>query len=280
MIRKNQWFKKFFPEEEAGATSAPAPQPAESSAVEDTSSTEGNEGDSAADWGDLSSDQGDDGDFEAGLEPQAEEAAVVAEAEKAPETAAEAASAEETQPQQQAPDSPQPFTPEQVAAAESAYKTQLQTLYAFDEETALQLQTEPEKVLPQLAARLHMDVMKAVMGQMKGLMPEMIQRHTQVARKEGQAQDLFFKAWPELKGYDKQIMQAGRLFREMNPNADANTAVERIGALAMAALGMQRAAPAQDQQIRPAPFTPAVPGRVSAPVAQKNMWADLAEDDD
>lgn len=238
-----------------------------------------------ADWGDLSDDSVPDFDF--GDEPPAHVEAEVTTPAK-PSTEVQTPPAAEqvppVQPETQAPEVPAqpPATPEAIRAAEMQYMQQLQGLYQFDEQTALKLQTEPEKVLPALAAKLHLDVMKTVMGQVRGMLPQMLEVQTQSSALETKAKEQFFSAWPELKGYDKQVMEVGRMFRQINPSAPAEEAVKRIGEIAMATLGMQRAA----QQQAPAPaapnaaFRPAAPGRTAAPQAPAGMWEDLLSDDD
>jgi hypothetical protein len=173
------------------------------------------------------------------------------------------------------------FTPEQIAAAEQAYADKLASFYSFDEDAALRLQTEPEKVLPQLAARLHMDVMKNIMTQMQMAVPQMIQGITANNAREQSAQNVFYTAWPELKGYDQQVLHVGRMFRQMNPNASPDEAVKRIGEIALATLGIQRPtqaqAPAPQQQQA---FRPSVPGRVSAPAQAQDFWGNMSDDDE
>jgi hypothetical protein len=225
----------------------------------------------ATDWGDDSP-----------AAPESPEAGAPA------ETAPEAQQPAAEQPLQQTPEAPeqlqqpQQFTPEQVAAAEAAYAAQLANLYTFDEDTAMRLQTEPEKVLPALAAKLHLDVMRTVMAQMRGMLPEMLQTQTKSVERETQAKSQFFGAWPELQGYEKQVLEVGRMYRQLNPNAPAEEAVRRIGETAMAALGLQRRQQQEQQQQRQQPqpsFRPAVPGRVNPPSGQSSVWDDLVNDD-
>jgi len=141
------------------------------------------------------------------------------------------------QPQAVQPEQPatvpqeQQLTPEQKQQAEMAYVAQLERLYQFDEDTALKLQTEPEKVLPALAAKLHLDVMKTVLAQVQGMIPTVLEKQTVAAKREQEAESMFFTTWPELRGYDKQIMEVGRMYRQLNPNAPAAEAVKRIDVL-------------------------------------------------
>jgi len=260
----------------AGAPAAPQP---EAPVVEDLST------DAGPDWTDLTGPgygEGDGGDdYLSSLEPEPAPEAPPTEPEVQP-----AAAAPEPQPEVPAPVLPppgQPMTAEQVREAENAYAAQLVNLYQFDEDTALRLQTEPEKVLPALAAKLHLDVMKTVMAQVQGILPQAMERTQQASRRETEAKDMFFGAWPELKGSEQQVMQIGAMFRQMNPDADPQTAVQRIGELAMVALGRQRTPAPQSQQQnsgQPRPFRPASPGQVSAPLRTPNEWETIINVDE
>jgi hypothetical protein len=269
-------FKKLAEADEGGdLPGSVAPQPNE--AVQES------EEDHGIDWGDITASGDDevaDGPAEEPREPAVTEQPVALADAPAQESQEEAALATEVpQPPQEA-QQPQ-FTPEQIAAAEQAYMQQLASFYTFNEDDAVRVQTEPEKVLPQLAARLHMDVMKNVMAQMQAAVPQMIQQMQAVNTREQSAQELFYKAWPELKGFDQQVLQVGRMFRQMNPNASPDEAVKRIGEIALATLGMQRQqAQAQQQQPQQQAFRPSVPGRVSSPAPAQDFWGNMAEEEE
>lgn len=240
---------------------------------------------SAVDWADLSSEveEAPFDEEDSGEQPPSEEAVQTPQPEEVQQPDTPAAEQEQpVQPEQVAPVQQPQYTPEQIAQAERVYTDQLASMYQFDEDTALKLQTEPEKVLPQLAARLHLDVMKTVMAQVQGMIPQAIEATTRSTQRESSAKDMFYGAWPELRQYEAQVMQVGQMFRQMNPNADAQTAVQRIGELTMAALGMQRQ-PQQPRQESAAPSVPYRPGganRPAAPAKQANVWDDMISEDD
>lgn len=196
--------------------------------------------------------------------------------------------AEPEVPAQEIPEAPvipaqAPITPEQLAEYKANFQTHLTKQYAFSEEEVLSLQTEPEKVLPQMAARLHMEVLDNVMQHVYQALPNVIQSHTQSSLREQKAQEEFFGAWPELRGAEQQVLQMGQMFRQMNPKATPQEAIQRIGEITMAALGKKRAtAPAAETfpEPPPAPFRPAAPGRVASPLPGKNKWEALMDDDD
>lgn len=197
----------------------------------------------------------------------------------APEESAPVAAEPQLQPPAPAPVVPQ-ATPEELAEARKVYEASVAARYTMSEEQALQLQTEPEKVLPQLAARVYVDVMQDVTQQIMGVMPQVIQGYVANTTRETQAQSEFFGAWPELKGHDQQVLTMGAMFRQLNPTATPQEAIAKIGEMTMAALGLKRqqqvapAAPAAPQQ-----FRPAAPGHVQTPVPTKNKWEAVMDDD-
>lgn len=171
-------------------------------------------------------------------------------------------------------------TPEQLQEYKEKFSAALEAHYAFDEEQATALQVEPEKVLPKLAARLHMEVLDNVMQHVYNALPNVIQSYTEMSSREQKAQEEFYSVWPELKGYDQQVLQMGQMYRQMNPAATPQEAIQRIGEMTMAALGKKRV---QEQQpvVPPAsPYRPAAPGRVGTPPPSKTKWEALFDDDD
>lgn len=174
-------------------------------------------------------------------------------------------------------------TPEQLKEYKEKFSAALESHYAFDEEQATALQVEPEKVLPKLAARLHMEVLDNVMQHVYSALPNVIQSYTEMSSREMKAQEEFYGAWPELKGHDQQVLQMGQMYRQMNPAATPQEAIQRIGEMTMAALGKKRAQAVAEQTpaAPPAPpYRPAAPGRVGAPPPAKTKWESVFDDDD
>lgn len=197
-------------------------------------------------------------------------------------------------PQSPAPE-PQPAQAPQPALDYNSWRTQqmgnLEKHYALDADTAQALLTEPETVLPRLAAQVHLEVTENVLKAVQQMVPGMIQQVNQSTVVETQAQEAFFSQNPDLKGVDRaKILQIGAMFRQVNPNADANTAISTIGSMVRTALGMPAASvPGQDAAFTPPaapvvqPFSPARgSGGAAAPraSAQGNPWADLIDSDD
>lgn len=201
------------------------------------------------------------------------------------------------QPQAPAPAVPEP-TPAQAPAPAfeyDAWRTQhlsgLEKHYALDAETAQAMLTEPETVLPKLAAQVHFEVTENVLKAVHQMMPGLITQLSRNTEVETKAQNAFFEKNPDLKGVDQaKILQIGAMFRQVNPTADADTTIVTIGNMVRTALGLpaagsagQGAAPTVPAQPVVQPFAPARGGgggvAPRAP-AQANPWVDLIGDDD
>lgn len=72
--------------------------------------------------------------------------------------------------------------------------------------------------------------------------PVMITSHLAASERHREAREAFFKEWPQLKSYEKEVMKAGALYRQMNPTADRATAIKAIGTLVAQSLNIAAAA--------------------------------------
>lgn len=183
------------------------------------------------------------------------------------------------------------------AAEDARILGDLEKAYSMTEEDALAFQTEPELVLPKLAAKLHMDIAKDVMNGLKSVMPEMIQQLSLRTAAEEKAKNTFYEANPDLNDPKlvPYIMQCGQLFRSVNKDAPADQAVVLIGNMVRQALGMpplnknpevpevQTPVTSIPQTVaKPHPFSPSRGGGGAAvPAAQPlSTWEQMAIDDD
>lgn len=220
----------------------------------------------------------------------------------APETPPEGTQEPELQPD---PDAPQPLTPEQQEAARAQYQewrtaeeARLEQNYQFSEDEVVALQTEPEKVLPKMAAKLFMDVQEAAVRSVVNMLPQIVGRVNQTQSRDAQASQVFVQANPDLadKKYHADIMDAARTFRKRNPKATPQEAITKIGQMvrslhglpALTSQGEGAPAPASAPAARrpaapPTPHKPAAagasPARAPAPKTD-NVWAGLLDDDD
>lgn len=191
-------------------------------------------------------------------------------------------------------------TPEQIeadrvsaeTAATAESQRQLEGLvahYALPEDMAIQLQTEPEKVFPFIAARIHQTVVQRTVEMMNKALPSIVEGVLTHRNAEAEARNAFTTRWPQLAGKDAEVLQAGALFRQLNKTATREEAIERIGKTVCEALGLPitvanaaAVASAVQQPVvqQPTVFTPAGGGgggrTGSAP--SDNIFTALAEE--
>lgn len=266
-------------------------------------SSPADEGDSSSDvnWSDIATEleQGDDSAFAEGDTEIVESAPPPPPPESAPEAVASAPAGETpplapspvaptTEAVPQAPVSVAPETPKvDYAAWRGEQISKLEGMYKLSDETAEQLLSEPEVVLPRIAAQLHMAVTEAVLQSVNSALPHVIQSIQQTDTVEKSAQKLFDEANPDLVDpkYRDGIFRVGTMYRQMNPNATPQEAARVIGNMVRTAYGLQAsAAPAVGVSAAPPPSAPTpapyVPSRGGGggvtPSAPSNVWSQLA----
>jgi hypothetical protein len=135
--------------------------------------------------------------------------------------------------------------------------------YKLSDDDATAMLTEPEVVLPRIAAELHLRVMESAMTAVQRMLPSMLHSYQQVNDSEQKAKNLFTTVNPDLADpqYEQAIFQFGQTYRAVNKNASPEEASRAIGNLVRAAYGLQ--APGQT----PAGSPPASMGSAPAPAA-------------
>lgn len=253
--------------------------------------------DSGTDWEALT-DEGEESD------EQMEEAAVEEAAPEAPVPAAPEPAPVAVPPVQPViPVAEQPATPSVAppptvdhAAEQQRIQGELEKAYAFTEEEALAFQTEPELILPKLAANLHMRIAQDVLAGVQSVLPSLLQHVTTTSTAETAARELFYRTNQDLNNpaYEDAIIQCGKLFRSVNRDASPEQAAVLIGNMARQALGLAQlaavnstdaAAPITAAQPQPVPkITPFTPARGGSGqvggVKPRSPWEELVSDDD
>lgn len=196
---------------------------------------------------------------------------------------------------------PQPTAEEARAQAEAAAAREFQQLeqwYQLPQEVVAQLEGDGleavlPKLLPNLAARVHQAVLASALQQVQAVLPSAFHHFSTMNEVQTQARNEFFTRWPGLKDYSQQVLDVGTWFRQKNPSATKEEALERVGALVYASLGM--AAPGASASgtppvtsAGPAPtvtsrstFRPATPGAGAPPAApprKGNEFENLAQE--
>lgn len=157
--------------------------------------------------------------------------------------------------------------------------------YAFNDEQSRRALTEPEVVLPELAARLHVNVVHEMAQQMHRVLPHLIEQ--EVARRQAafEAKQEFFGRYPKLNRPEWQpvILESLQMAAQMNQGKPRDVIMQEGAALAAYRIRSQhRSAPSQQRQ---QPFVPASPGSGGPVVPQNpqgtpNVWAELSQDPD
>jgi hypothetical protein len=285
--------KRYLAEETGGEGSSSAGGISSTESVDVGGETAGEE---SINWGGMSDelDQDEEADWNEGGEsvvedktPPAAETPATNQPAAAPtptptEAPAPAVAPVEPQPVAETPS----VAPTEYAAWKEQRMTELEKVYALDEASANAMLTEPEVVLPKLAARMHMEVLENSMRAMQQMMPVMMQQVQQYTENESRARNLFTGINPDLAypRLEPAIVQFGQVYRKVNPTASAEDASRAIGNLVRAALGI--AAPSQgmqqstpQMQQAPTPFTPARgAGGGRAPVSSGNPFEQLASE--
>lgn len=183
-----------------------------------------------------------------------------------------------------------PPTPATPAPDYTAWRTerlgQLEQQYALNEADATAMLTEPETVLPRLAAQVHMEVLESAMQGMQAMMPVLMQQLNQHTELNNRAKNLFTSINPDLADpqFEPAILQLGQVYRNVNARATPEEAARAIGNLVRSALGIAAPAvaapsPAAPTPAAPVPFTPARGGGSgNAPIPSSNAFTQLANE--
>jgi hypothetical protein len=158
--------------------------------------------------------------------------------------------------------------------------------FALSEEDAQTLVTEPEKILPKLAANVYMAAYENVTKSIMASLPQMIAQTMSQQTAVETATDAFYTKWGKLDRnnakHSSAVNRIAKVYRQVNPKASAEQFTAEVGAQTLLALGIpfEEIIDAPPTEI-PKPFQPAAPSgavRTPPPAAVTNEWTDLAEE--
>jgi hypothetical protein len=181
--------------------------------------------------------------------------------------------AEETpKPAEPAPMRPEAIraqTPEEQKAVYTKWRgdqeARLRTLYALDPDEGELMLSKPEDVLPKMAARLHMDVYEAVLGEMQQHLPRIMTGLLEAHGRVKENEDKFFGQWPKLRPHYGQVFKFMQSYRQLNPAMPADEFAQQVGLAMMAALKIPF------EPTTPAPPKPNGPQELSREVVQPGL---------
>jgi hypothetical protein len=159
--------------------------------------------------------------------------------------------------------------------------------YQLTEDEANAMLTEPELVLPKLAASVHARVVKNILEHLPQILPNLLASTMQAQTVETNLRSQFFSVNDDLSDpkFAPAIQQAGAMFRQLNPEADVATASFQVGNMVRMAMGLAPKASAQntptpvaEQQVQQVqkPFTPAQSSAAGGRPATMNEFEALA----
>lgn len=273
-----------------------------------SSPADGGDSPSEVNWSDIATEleQGDESAFAEGDAEVVEQVSPTSPpAAEAPPTVPPVSAPVEPPPPVSTSPAPEAVTPEAVPPAPVSvapetppvdYATwrgeqisKLEGMYKLSEDAAAQLLSEPEVVLPKMAAHLHMAVTEAVLQSVNNALPQVIQSIQQSSTVETAAQKLFNDINPDLADakFRNGIFEMGTMYRRLNPKATPEESAKIIGNMVRTAYGMQApvagtppqapAAPAPMQS--PAAYVPPRGGGGGVTVAApQNVWSQMAAD--
>lgn len=156
--------------------------------------------------------------------------------------------------------------------------------FALPKEVAELAESDPVKfaqeTLPALAAKVYLDTVTAAVSAIQAALPNAIDGLLNSRTAESKAEDEFFSAWPQIdrQAHKSAVLEIGRTYRAMNPQATKDDYIKNVGALAALRLGLplQVAAPAASAApaVRPhVPLAVSAPRAAAAPVPNGNIFA-------
>jgi hypothetical protein len=133
------------------------------------------------------------------------------------------------------------------------------TMYNLDDETRRKLVTEPDQVLPKLAAQMHLQVMEQVTSAIPGIVNNLVSQQIEGRLKADRAERDFFNQYPALNKpeYKSIVVESLQMIKQMKPNATGQELAREGAQLAAFRIQQSRGAGQQRQQGAPAPRAPA-----------------------
>jgi hypothetical protein len=142
-----------------------------------------------------------------------------------------------------APVSEQPETPAPSAAPDfqtlrANEFSRLQQQYALSEEEQRLALTQPEAILPKMAASLHLNVLESVVNTIMSRVPEVVRMVTKTESEGQQNENEFYTTWPMLKDpkYKQTVYNAVAAYRQINRNATKDEVIRAAGLQALISL--------------------------------------------
>lgn len=181
---------------------------------------------------------------------------------------------------------PPEMTQEQYQEARQKAIEDLTKRYALTEEDEDNLLTEPGRVLPQLAARVYLDVFDHVTHMFQNLAPNLVRGVLQADTTEKQNEEAFYSEWDQLRPHSDVVNRVAKAYKESNPGASREQFIREVGATACIALRLPlegKVETTPKKETRPTPPPPPA-GRGSSPPPPRptkgtpNVFEEIAQE--
>lgn len=158
-----------------------------------------------------------------------------------------------------------PAVPFDAAKHREEFLPKLAEHYKLDDADVEALRTDPGKVMPTLAARLHYDVQHAITAGLVQMLPQMIGTYFQQQKAAEENESAFFSAYPTLKEkpeYAQTVINSIAAVRHANPQITREELIKQAGIMASLSLGLPLpgATPAAPPAAAPVPAARPAPG--------------------
>ncbi len=171
-------------------------------------------------------------------------------------------------------DALQALQQEVAGVREQFIKENGEALYnTFSDEEKEVLGEDQAKLLSQMGARLHHDIVSNTLAMVAAKAPEMVMGLMTAQRENDAKKEAFFTEYPHLRGQDQALLQIAPIVKQQFPKADAKEFGQKLAAAAQLMLGL---APTQAPVTRPTQptrqpaFQPAAGrGPTQAPIVAK-----------
>lgn len=167
---------------------------------------------------------------------------------------------------------------------ESSVEALKTNVYNLTDEAKETLDSNPSAIVPEMLARVHMQVTHSVLTQVANLLPTMMPVLQERKELENQYEQDFYSTFPDLKPHAKEVDRLARVYVQQNPTATYEQAKMEVGAMASVALRVPLPQSLYSQPVQPVPG-PVVPTSVGATRSNtsappvKNEWAEFVEED-
>jgi hypothetical protein len=139
------------------------------------------------------------------------------------------------------------------------------------------LEADTVGTIPRLLARTAVVMQKNFLMQMANIVPRMVQAHGEVTKRHGEAVGEFYGRWPDIEkakgqqievgghklSVDQLVTRYATVYRQMNPTASRQEAIEAVGPMVMMAAKINPSASTTAPTTRPA--TPMAPNGSRSP---------------